>query len=138
MAVLGGHIDVAIANPSEMIANYDAGNLRALALATEERFPPFDNVPTLTELGYPVAPDYWRGIMAAKDVPDAAVKKWNEVMEQVVADPEFIEFLDNANMYNGYMTKRGVCRVSQDSDSVNRFFKGVEPIYWRSRFSAKS
>ena len=34
VAVLGGHIDVAIANPSEMITNYKAGNLRALAVAT--------------------------------------------------------------------------------------------------------
>ncbi|MEM7502888.1 MAG: tripartite tricarboxylate transporter substrate binding protein [Pseudomonadota bacterium] len=103
VAVLGGHIDVALANPSEMITNYKAGDLRALALATEERFPPFDDVPTLTERGYAVAPDYWRGVMAAKDVPDTVVEKWNEVLEQVVADPEFKEFLDNANMYDGYM-----------------------------------
>lgn len=103
VAVLGGHIDVAIANPSEMITNYEAGNLRALAVATEERFPPFEDVPTLTERGYPVVPDYWRGIMAAKDVPDAVVDKWNEVLKQVVADPEFREFLDNANMYDGYL-----------------------------------
>ncbi len=41
--------------------------------------------------------------MAAKDVPDAVVEKWNAVLEQVVADPEFQEFLDNANMYDGYM-----------------------------------
>ena len=103
VAVLGGHIDVALANPSEMITNYQAGNLRVLALASEERFPPFEDVPTLTERGYPVAPDYWRGVMAAKDVPDAVVEKWNAVLEQVVADPEFQEFLDNANMYDGYM-----------------------------------
>lgn len=103
VAVLGGHIDVAIANPSEMITNYKAGNLRALALATEERFSPFEDVPTLTERGYAVAPEYWRGVMAAKDVPDAVVDKWDEVLEQVVADPEFKEFLNNANMYNGYM-----------------------------------
>ena len=103
VAVLGGHIDVAIANPSEMITSYQAGNLRALAVATEERFPPFEDVPTLTERGYPVAPDYWRGIMAAKDVPDAVVEKWSEVLGQVVADPEFMEFLENANMYDGYL-----------------------------------
>ena len=103
VAVLGGHIDVALANPSEMIANYQAGDLRVLALVTEERFQPFDDVPTLTERGYAVAPDYWRGIMAAKDVPDAVVEKWNEVLKQVVADPEFTEFLNSAYMYDGYM-----------------------------------
>ena len=76
VAVLGGHIDAAIANPSEMITNYEAGNLRALAVATEKRFAPFEEVPTLTERGYAVVPDYWRGIMAAKDVPDTVVDKW--------------------------------------------------------------
>jgi tripartite-type tricarboxylate transporter receptor subunit TctC len=79
------------------------GGLRVLALVTEERFQPFEDVPTLTERGYPVAPDYWRGVMAAKDVPDAVVEKWDEVLEQVVADPEFKEFLVNANMYDGYL-----------------------------------
>ena len=106
VAVLGGHIDVALANPSEMITNYQAGNLRVLALASEERFPPFQDVPTLTERGYPVAPDYWRGIMAARDVPDAVVDKWSAVLEQVVQDPEFQAFLDNANMYDGYLPAR--------------------------------
>lgn len=74
VAVLGGHIDMAIANPSEMITSYEAGNLHVLAVATEERFPPFEDVPTLTERGYPVVPDYWRGVMAAKGVPDSTLR----------------------------------------------------------------
>ena len=120
VAVLGGHIDVAIANPSEMITNYQAGNLRALAVATEERFAPFEDVPTLTERGHRVAPDYWRGVMAAKDVPDTVVDKWNEVLEQVVADPEFEEFLNNANMYDGYMNSE------EFAELVRRQTEGIE------------
>ena len=120
VAVLGGHIDVAIANPSEMITNYEAGNLRGLAVATEERFAPFEDIPTLTERGYAVAPDYWRGIMASKDVPDAVVDKWNEVLEQVVADPEFEEFLANANMYNGYLPS------DEFTELVRRQTRGAE------------
>ena len=118
VAVLGGHIDVAIANPSEMITNYEAGNLRALALATEDRFSPFDDVPTLTELGYPVAPDYWRGVMASKDVPNEVVDKWDDVLRQVVADPEFIEFLDNANMYNGYLPSDAFTKLVRDQTGL--------------------
>ena len=118
VAVLGGHIDVAIANPSEMITNYEAGNLRALALATEERFSPFDDVPTLTELGYPVAPDYWRGVMASKDVPDEVVDKWDDVLKQVVADPEFIEFLENANMYNGYLPSNAFTKLVREQTGL--------------------
>src|SRR5690606_22136932 len=70
VAVLGGHIDATVANPGEMIANYQAGSFKVLALATEQRFTPFDDVPTLTERGYPVVSEHWRGVMASKDVPD--------------------------------------------------------------------
>jgi putative tricarboxylic transport membrane protein len=103
VAVLGGHIDVAIANPSEMIANYKAGKLRVLGLATPERFSPFDDVPTFSEKGYPVVTEHWRGVMAAKNVPDEIAAKWNEVIAKVVVHPEFEQFMSNANMYNGYL-----------------------------------
>ena len=46
VAVLGGHIEVAVANPSEMLANFKAGSLKVLALASEDRFEPFLDTPT--------------------------------------------------------------------------------------------
>jgi tripartite-type tricarboxylate transporter receptor subunit TctC len=104
VAVLGGHIDVAIANPSEMIANYEAGKLRVLALATEERFAPFDEAPTFTEKGYNVVTEHWRGVMASKQVPDDVVTKIDAMLSKVVEHPEFKQFMTNANMYNGYLS----------------------------------
>ena len=103
VAVLGGHIDAAIANPSEMIANYKVGKLRVLALATPDRFAPFDDVPTFSEKGYPVVTEHWRGVMAASDVPDDIIARLNEALAKVVVHPEFVQFMSNANMYNGYM-----------------------------------
>jgi tripartite-type tricarboxylate transporter receptor subunit TctC len=104
VAVLGGHIDAAVANPSEMIANYHAGKFRVLALATEDRFSPFDDVPTFTEKGYPVVTEHWRGVMVSKDVPDEIVSRLDEALAKVVEHPEFEQFMTNANMYNGYMS----------------------------------
>ena len=104
VAVLGGHIDAAVANPSEMITNFKAGKLRALALATEDRFSPFDDVPTLAEKGYPVVTEHWRGVMAAKDVPDAIVERLDQAMAKIVRHPDFRQFMENANMYDGYMS----------------------------------
>lgn len=103
VAVLGGHIDVAIANPSEMIANYEAGKLRVLALATAQRFAPFEEAPTFSEKGYDVVTEHWRGVMASKDVPDDVVAKLDTMLSKVVEHPEFQQFMSNANMYNGYM-----------------------------------
>lgn len=104
VAVLGGHIEAAVANPSELIANYKAGKLRVLALATEGRFAPFDDVPTLAEKGYPVVTEHWRGVMAGKDVPDTVIDRLDEAMAKVVEHPDFKRFMENANMYNGYMS----------------------------------
>jgi len=104
VAVLGGHIDATVANPGEMIANYQAGSLKVLALASEKRFAPFDDVPTLSELGYPVVSDHWRGVMTSKDVPDEIISKLDEVMAKVAVHPEFEQFLANTYMYNGYMS----------------------------------
>jgi putative tricarboxylic transport membrane protein len=104
VAVLGGHIDVAVANPSEMIANYEAGKLRVLALATEERFAPFEEAPTFAEKGYNVVTEHWRGVMASKNVPDDVVNRLDAMLAKVVEHPEFKQFMTNANMYNGYMS----------------------------------
>jgi len=104
VAVLGGHIDATVANPGEMIANYQAGSLRVLALASEKRFAPFDDVPTLSELGYPIVSDHWRGVMTSKDVPDEIISKLDEVMAKIAVHPEFEQFLANTYMYNGYMS----------------------------------
>jgi putative tricarboxylic transport membrane protein len=111
VAVLGGHIDAAVANPSEMIANYQAGKFKVLALATPERFSPFDDVPTFSEKGYPVVTEHWRGVMAGKDVPDDIIARLNEVLSKVVDHPEFVQFMSNANMYNGYMPGKEFARL---------------------------
>ncbi len=111
VAVLGGHIDAAVANPSEMITNYEAGKLRVLALATQERFSPFDDVPTFSEKGYEVVTEHWRGVMAGKDVPDDVISRLDAALARVVEHPEFKQFMTNANMYNGYMSTDAFARL---------------------------
>lgn len=103
VAVLGGHIDVALANPSEMIANFKAGNVKILATCSKERFSPFETAPTLVELGINVVEEHWRGIMASKEVPMDVIATLDTAIEKTVNDPEFAEFLKSSNMYNGYL-----------------------------------
>ncbi|WP_172378404.1 tripartite tricarboxylate transporter substrate binding protein [Vibrio sp. Vb339] len=103
VAVLGGHIDVAIANPSEMMANFEVGKLKVLAVASEKRLAPFEQSATLQEQGYDIVTEHWRGVMASKNVPDEVVSKLDEAIKKVVADPEFTKFLASSKMYNGYL-----------------------------------
>jgi putative tricarboxylic transport membrane protein len=103
VAVLGGHIDVAIANPGEMQANFEAGKLKVLGVASSERFSPFETAATLTEQGYPIVTEHWRGLMASRDVPDEVIAKLDDMIQKVVAEPEFKKFLASVNMYDGYL-----------------------------------
>lgn len=113
VAVLGGHIDAVIANPSEMLANYQAGELKVLAVSAAARFAPFDNVGTLTEQGYPIVSEHWRGMMASKDVPDEVITKLNDMVAKVMEEEEFKQFLASSNMLNGYISS------AEFTDSVN-------------------
>jgi putative tricarboxylic transport membrane protein len=105
VAVLGGHIDIAVANPSEMIANWNAGKLKVLATCSEKRFEPFADAPTLKELGIDVVEEHWRGLMASKDVPDAIINQLDAAFHKTIQDPEFTKFLKTSNMYNGYLPR---------------------------------
>jgi tripartite-type tricarboxylate transporter receptor subunit TctC len=103
VAVLGGHIDVAVANPSEMIANFEAGKVKVLATCSEERFPPFEASPTLKEAGIDVVEEHWRGIMASAEVPMEIIETLDDAIAKTIKDPEFKHFLKSSNMYDGYL-----------------------------------
>lgn len=103
VAVLGGHVDIAVANPSEMIANFKAGNVKVLATCSGKRFAPFEEAPTLKELGIEVVEEHWRGLMAPADVSAEVIETLDKAVAQAIKDPEFQEFLKSSNMYDGYL-----------------------------------
>lgn len=104
VAVLGGHVDVAVANPSEMLANFESGNVKILATCSNKRFAPFDKTPTLKEQGIDVVEEHWRGVMASKDLSPEKVKILDDAIRQTIVEPEFQNFLKSSNMYDGYLT----------------------------------
>lgn len=74
-----------------------------LAVASEERFAPFEQSPTLKEAGYNVVTEHWRGVMASNEVPNDVVEKLNDMIKKVVQEPEFKQFLASSKMYDGYL-----------------------------------
>ena len=73
-ALLGGHVDMMIVDPSEAGEQIRAGKMRAIAQVADRRLPGFPNIPTLKEAGYdiPNVPQM-RGVVGAPDMPAAAV-----------------------------------------------------------------
>jgi tripartite-type tricarboxylate transporter receptor subunit TctC len=65
-----------------------AGKLRALAIASNQRLPQLPEVPTLTEAGYPnsvVLP--WNGLFARSTTPRPVLELLAREVEQVLRDP---------------------------------------------------
>lgn len=69
-------------------ANHD-GQVRLLAVATEERHPRFPDVPTFKELGYDLVSGAYRGIAVPQSVPEALRQQISDTIEAINQDPEF-------------------------------------------------
>jgi tripartite-type tricarboxylate transporter receptor subunit TctC len=61
-ATAGGEVDVTANSPTEVKPLVDAGELRILAVQSEERHPAFPDVPTVAECGIDTSFAVWRGI----------------------------------------------------------------------------
>ncbi|NMA98798.1 MAG: tripartite tricarboxylate transporter substrate binding protein [Phyllobacteriaceae bacterium] len=68
-AILGGQVTVGISGISEFASQIDAGELRLIAVSTDERVPGFD-APTLSEAGVDIAVQNWRMVAAAPGITD--------------------------------------------------------------------
>ena len=88
-ALLGGHVNIAYFNPSEVLPQIQAGTLRALAISTSERVPVLKDVPTFTELGHPIVHTQMRGLVMPKDAPAEAVTYWEGVLRKVAESDQW-------------------------------------------------
>lgn len=89
--ILGGHIDMAFMNYSQVESNVKAGDLVILAVMTPERLTYADSIPTFKELGYEVLSDSSRGFVAPKGIPEEALKVLKDVFNKVLEDKDFLE-----------------------------------------------
>ena len=53
-ALMGGHIDSTVNNPSEAMSFWQAGRVRPIAVFTDERIEAMADIPTFAELGHPL------------------------------------------------------------------------------------
>jgi putative tricarboxylic transport membrane protein len=68
--ILSGANTVGVSGVSEFADQVDAGEMRFLAVSGDEA-PEGIDAPTITEAGYDVVLDNWRGVMGAPDLSDA-------------------------------------------------------------------
>jgi putative tricarboxylic transport membrane protein len=73
-AVLGGHVNMMVANPGEALELYKAGKVRILGVYAEKRLAGAPDVPTMKEQGINAVYVQNRGLCAPADIPADARK----------------------------------------------------------------
>jgi tripartite-type tricarboxylate transporter receptor subunit TctC len=97
-SLLGGQIQASIQLPSEAMAQYEAGQIRFLALSSGDRIASLPEVPTLKESNIDLEMILWRGIAVPKGTPDEIVKILEDAARQVVSGGEFLKFCTDMNI----------------------------------------
>lgn len=95
IALLGGHIDVAIMTPSSSLAQIESGEFRLLGISTEERDEYFPDVPTFKEQGIDIVESIWRGVMVREGTPQEVIDVLLEAIAKVEGSEEWKEFMRN-------------------------------------------
>ncbi len=94
---VGGFTQAMTGDMSEIVGFLKAGEVRAVAVLTEERVPGFENIPTAREQGIDVVAVNWRGLYVPKNISDDAFQSWAGKLEMVANSDEWKE----AMMANG-------------------------------------
>lgn len=91
---VGGFTQAMTGDMSEVVGFLKAGEVRAIAVLTEERVPGFDDIPTAKEQGFDVVAVNWRGLYVPKGISDAAFDKWAERLQKVADSDEWKEQME--------------------------------------------
>lgn len=116
VALLGQHVDAVVGEPGQALTHLDSGTLRMLTVFQEERLDAYPDVPTLSETGYEVVSNKFRGVFGPPGMdPDLAneiadklstlyeAEPWNTYWVEGSMNPaflgpdDFVSFLDGAN-----------------------------------------
>ena len=82
-ALLGGHVEMIWANPSEFVPQWEAKMVRPIVVAKETRISLLPDVPTFKEKGYDVTFKFFRGIAAPSGIPAETVAFYENMMKKM-------------------------------------------------------
>jgi putative tricarboxylic transport membrane protein len=104
-AMQANFVHVVSGDASEAKLMEKGGNVRVLAVLSEQRLPgALANVPTAREQGYDVVWPIIRGVWMGPQVDDADYAQWVARFDHMMSDPEFARLREAAGLYPFSMT----------------------------------
>ena len=88
---IGGHTQAMTGDISEVVGFLPTGDIRVVAVFTDERVPGFEDIPTAKEQGIDLVAVNWRGLYVPKGISQEAYDRWSDALAKVAASPEWAE-----------------------------------------------
>lgn len=101
------------------VAVAQEGQLRMLAVATEERLPRFPDVPTFKELGYDLVSGAYRGIAVPDSTPEDIRRAISDIVGRINQDADFVKQMED----NGFVV------IDVPYDEVEAFMAAKQSEY---------
>lgn len=112
--VVGGHVDAFTGDISEVKGFMDSGDLRVLAVLSEERLPaPFDQIPTAMEQGIGSVAPNWRGFYVPGNASQDSYDWWVSTVEELSGTQE----------WKDVMAKNGLMPFQKSGEEFTQFVK---------------
>ncbi len=103
--VLGGHLDAFTGDISEAKGFIDSGDLKILAVLSEERLPePFANIPTAREQGIDAIAPNWRGFYLPGGVSEDTYNWWVSTLDTLAESPEWQDVMTQNGLVEFHKT----------------------------------
>jgi tripartite-type tricarboxylate transporter receptor subunit TctC len=124
--MLAGRIHFQVGPPIAVGAYYKSSQLKVLATTSPQRLASFPEVPSLTELGYPLTPYGWLGVCAGAGTPQPIVDLLNRHIVSITNSDEYRQFMDKVGNIPVAMTPdqfgRAIAATADDASPTIREF----------------
>ena len=119
-ALMGGHIDAAVENPNEIVAQVEAGKARNLAVAARKRLADAPDVPTFAEKGYEFYWEQMRGVVGPANMAPEAVAWWQDTLRKVTQTKKWQE---------QYIKRNLLTPTAWTGEEANKYLDGLTKKY---------
>lgn len=124
-ALLGGQVTVGISGYSEFSGQIEAGELRLLAVSSDERIPGVD-APTLREAGVDMALQNWRMVAAAPGITDDEKAAITADIEAMVNSDTWQQTLDTKGWVNTYLAGDDfAAQLAADTEATEAILRDI-------------
>lgn len=93
-ALLSGAIQLGTINVASGRKYIESGELKAFAIAANERSKHLPDLPTLKELGVPLEYALKRGIVVPKGTPPDVIEHWSQIFKKAAENPALMKQMD--------------------------------------------